>query len=93
MSDGMLFFDHTLGSFVEVYTEQYRELGMFLSGLFLIVVSMILAVVAIIFLAKLPIILLRLLRYLQKVYDEFILTIFDFFLYLKVKNEAKNETK
>lgn len=89
MTDGMLFFDHTMGSFVEVYTEQYRVLGMFLSGLFLLVVSLVLGLLIIIFLAKLPTILLKFLCYLQRVYDEFILTIFDLISILKRRSEME----
>ncbi len=85
MADGILFFDHTMGSFVEIYTEQYRELGMFLSGLFLLVVGIVLGLLILFFLAKLPQILLRLLRYLQKVYDQFVLTIVDCIIYFRAK--------
>lgn len=82
-SDGMLFFDHTLGSFIDLYTEMYGEVGMFLSVIGLGILGTVFGLLFLFFLVKLPQLILRFVRYLQSVYDQLLIFLFDLLHYFK----------
>ncbi|MDO5732654.1 MAG: hypothetical protein Q4P72_02580 [Eubacteriales bacterium] len=74
---GLNFFDATYGVFIESFSERYREIGMFIAIILLAGISL-LAFFAITFvLYSLPIWILRLTAYLQRVYDELLILIID----------------